>query len=311
MKPLILSSLCAAFLLSGCVVHHHHHHPAPEAAGHEAPRAEEPGSQRDAPQAREQAPRAGRAYDFFDRYSLVSRATGGGCEIDENDALSCWGATPEGTPRGSFMQVDMGSMHACALTTEGRALCWGNNEDGQLDAPSDRFVEVRAEGRMSCGLRDDGAIRCWGSNDSGQTSPPRGQFTAIAVDTVHGCGIRADGDIQCWGYYDDLVPGPFVSVGVGVAHSCGLREDGRIHCWGSNTFSKLEHPSGRFEQLHVGSGTSCAVDDRGIAQCWGWGFEPAARLPDPVEAVLVRGDRLCHVFSDAIECEPIAPEYHR
>jgi alpha-tubulin suppressor-like RCC1 family protein len=72
------------------------------------------------------------------------------CVIDANDALLCWGRNEEGqignglsglgavelthfaVPIDTVVDVALGHLHTCALTTAGQVLCWGHNNHGQL-----------------------------------------------------------------------------------------------------------------------------------------------------------------------------------
>ena len=76
--------------------------------------------------------------------------------------------------------------------------CWGNNGEGQADAPSGTFKAVTAGWVYSCGLRSNN-ITCWGNNGSGQADAPAGTFKAVTAGWVHSCGLRSNGVIVCWG----------------------------------------------------------------------------------------------------------------
>ncbi|RME23253.1 MAG: hypothetical protein D6798_13905, partial [Deltaproteobacteria bacterium] len=58
--------------------------------------------------------------------------------------------------------MDSGFDFACALDADGRATCWGDDQHGQTEAPSDAFVKISAGRTHACGLRADGTVRCWG-----------------------------------------------------------------------------------------------------------------------------------------------------
>ena len=168
--------------------------------------------------------------------------------------------------------------HSCGLRTDGTAQCWGNNNDGQTDAPTGTFTAITAGGAHSCGLRTDGTAQCWGNNSSGQTDAPTGTFTAITTGGFHSCGLRTDGTAQCWGYNDDgqgdAPTGTFTAITAGGAHSCGLRTDGTAQCWGSNDdretdFGQTDAPTGTFTAITAGQYHSCGLRTDGTAQCWG------------------------------------------
>jgi alpha-tubulin suppressor-like RCC1 family protein len=83
----------------------------------------------------------------------------------------------------TFVSLSVGSQHACALTADGTAYCWGQNGgDGQgrlgdntttaraepTQVESDlRFSQISAGHRHSCALTvTESAVACWGQNGS-------------------------------------------------------------------------------------------------------------------------------------------------
>ena len=100
-------------------------------------------------------------------------------------AAYCWGAgigaasTPTLVGGGlSFTQLSAGGAHACGLTQDGTAYCWGYDGDDQLGngpGPSSsvtpvavggglRFTNIAAGRRHTCGTATDGLAYCWGSD---------------------------------------------------------------------------------------------------------------------------------------------------
>jgi len=100
-------------------------------------------------------------------------------------------------PEKTLAQLSAGRSHACALSPEGEAFCWGGNTDGFLltgqlglgDSDDDpvfieykttptpvntalRFTEIHAS-QHSCAIATDGFAYCWGPNENGQLGTTR------------------------------------------------------------------------------------------------------------------------------------------
>jgi alpha-tubulin suppressor-like RCC1 family protein len=86
----------------------------------------------------------------------------------------------EASPTDAFTALTLGSVHSCALTSDGGARCWGRNTYGQLGdgtvqdrarpTPVEgnlRFTSLQASGAHTCGT-SGGAAYCWGYNVEGQ-----------------------------------------------------------------------------------------------------------------------------------------------
>ena len=174
--------------------------------------------------------------------------------------------------RGS---IAAGGRHSCMLDDNGRALCWGNNERGQLGdgsydphpAPARvvgdfTLASLSAGTWHTCGVSRDGDAYCWGSNDAGQlgdgTTSPRS------------APVRVSGNAS------------FRLVRAGASHSCGLTRTGAVACWGSNAVGQLGDGTRATRTtpatvslgmaagaLAVGRSHTCAITIDGTAWCWG------------------------------------------
>lgn len=153
------------------------------------------------------------------------KATGIGdvhrCEQELDGTLECWGAnywgqfgngttagyspTPVAAAGGAAYASFVASRGAnCALTSDGRAQCWGANWAGQIgdgsaqDAlvPTDvsgglKFAALSSSGNsdFTCGLDGKGYAYCWGWGVFGQLG--NGQFTSSNVPVaVQGVGKK-------------------------------------------------------------------------------------------------------------------------
>ncbi|NDE60266.1 MAG: RCC1 repeat-containing protein, partial [Acidimicrobiia bacterium] len=130
-----------------------------------------------------------------------------------------------GSSNAKYLSV--GLDFACAITTSGGLMCWGNNDYGNLgdDTYSDRISPVAVSGLSSgvtavavgeyhtCALTSAGAVKCWGNNDRGQlgdgtrttrTAPVAvsgltSGVTAITAGEYHTCALTSAGAVKCWG----------------------------------------------------------------------------------------------------------------
>jgi alpha-tubulin suppressor-like RCC1 family protein len=251
-------------------------------------------------------------------------AAGGGhtCALRGDGRVLCWGYNvfgqvgrnagnsndePNPTPTlvddgrlAGVRQLALGQSHSCVRRDDGRVLCWGLNNYGQLGAdtnkgssapnPTPLLVENVTLGVVrqlalgathSCAVREDGRALCWGNNQVGQlgsginngTSSPTPAPTLIddgalagvrqlALGYGHSCALRDDGRVLCWGqnFYGQLgnstnagttTPNPVPTlidnaaledvrqIALGTYHSCALRNDGRVLCWGYNGYGQL------------------------------------------------------------------------
>jgi alpha-tubulin suppressor-like RCC1 family protein len=135
------------------------------------------------------------------------------CALLTSGAVQCWGqnhvgqlgdgstvntASPVPIITAGAISVcasayDYAPPHSCAVVNDGRVLCWGSNEHGQLGdgTTTDRLAPVVAvrSGALSvtcgtrhtCALMQDGTVSCWGTARSGAspglTSPSTVAFT--------------------------------------------------------------------------------------------------------------------------------------
>ncbi|HEY6220363.1 MAG TPA: hypothetical protein VIV65_09925 [Gemmatimonadaceae bacterium] len=228
------------------------------------------------------------------RFAMLS-AGGGGYEEDVSFTCGvtttadgyCWGGSFRGglgdgstisghtapTPISGglkFMSISAGGAHACGLTVDGDAYCWGSNDYGELGVGDliGRTTPAAVLGGM--------------------------KFSTITAGDFHSCATNADGT-WCWGglwggpvYARSLTPtrvpaSPgFTMMMAGTEHTCGLTSAGLADCWGNNASGQLgtgsSSPSpqpvgvsgGRlFSSVSARGYTGCGVSS-GKGYCWGW-----------------------------------------
>ena len=238
---------------------------------------------------------------------------------------------------GDFVEVSSGNGHTCGLGTNGVVECWGDNDDGQANAPSGIFTAVSAGGFHSCAIRqDDRTVECWGNNDEGQTNaPPRATrvgrayigdyFIAVSAGRLHSCGIRYSGTVECWGsdgHNQTTAPdGDFTEVSAGAFHTCGLLKPtgsgrwpgitrgGTIQCWGHNDYGQTNPPEGNFVAVSAGRYHSCGKRAGGIraggeVECWGYNASGQTDAPGGgFTSVSAGGFHTCGITrSSVVQC---------
>jgi alpha-tubulin suppressor-like RCC1 family protein len=199
----------------------------------------------------------------------------------------------------SAVDVAAGYWHSCTVTSEGHALCWGQNIWGQIgdgtkklrSTPTQvvgldhKFVDVATGTFHTCALTASGDVQCWGNNSSGQLGDGTTHLRTRPVDVV-GLPARVT-QISALGHF-----------------TCALTARRQVWCWGSNGFHELGDGSDVGRRTHpvqvvgltrpvtdvsAGVSHSCALLDTGRVQCWGYGLLGDGRHTESATAVMVKG----------------------
>jgi len=226
------------------------------------------------------------------------------CALTAAGGVKCWGSGTYGLlGNGSFehsaipvdvigltsgvVQITVGNIHACALTTAGSVKCWGANFAGQLGngtttypgiaspvdviGMSSRVAQISAGGVHTCAVMTGGGAKCWGDNAFAQFG--NGTFTGSATP-VDVSGLTSG----------------VAQISAGFWHTCALTTVGGIKCWGRNEVG--QSGNGRFTSYwtppravttpedvttltsgvaHIASGSNhtCALTTAGAVMCWG------------------------------------------
>ena len=233
------------------------------------------------------------------------------CVLDEEGKGFCWGVNSNGQlgngdttesllPRAidtsgalqgkRLTAIGLGSTHACAVDSDGRAYCWGANSYGQLGngtttntalptpvsagaATGERFVDIAAGPAGTCAVAQSGRAYCWGLNDYGQlgNGTKVNSSVPVAVSTA-----------------TTLANKRVVGIALAQYHTCAVDSDGAAHCWGAGTTGRLGDGlntdsttpvavstatalSGRkVAAISLGYQNACTADSTGRAACWGY-----------------------------------------
>ncbi len=234
------------------------------------------------------------------------------CGLREGGDLRCWGdnawgqlgdgsSVPHAAPAPvavaiTFTRLSVGTDFTCALH-EGRLVCWGLNDKGQLAIGEPRkyapvrvgtgsFDMVAAAARSTCARAIGGQLWCWGDNASGELgfgdqsweSQPRGidyvsNWTALSGGDRQRCAVRGGQTVWCWGD-GRLSPGlmamagPIADVSSAAGYGCALRFDGSVRCWGDGV-GQLGTVPGSYRRISTGANHACGIRTDGTVWCWG------------------------------------------
>jgi alpha-tubulin suppressor-like RCC1 family protein len=221
--------------------------------------------------------------------------------LKTDGTVVCWGDNTGGlltTPSGTYRQVSVGELLACAVKTDATVVCWGTNSSPGVPSGSFRQVSV---GLSSCGVRTDGTLACWGNIADAQADPaPTGTFRFVSVGyasqpaantwDVAASGVHADDSAVAWRF--ERTTGGSSSTIVGLTspagmfkhistyeQSCGVKTDGTVACWGDNGKGEATPPAGTFRQVSAGFQYTCGITTAGTVQCWGDNTDGKATPP--------------------------------
>jgi len=172
------------------------------------------------------------------------------CGVATDNRAYCWGLNSSGQLGDStetyrrlkprrvaagthrFLQVDAGAVSTCAVTTDNRALCWGDGRMGQIGngraylsfwprrvAGGLQFAKVTAADTHSCGTTTGNKAWCWGANYNGQLGD--GTTTSSLTPVAVAGGFS------------------FTQVSAGISHTCGRTPGSVAYCWGRNFTGQL------------------------------------------------------------------------
>jgi len=193
------------------------------------------------------------ATDVRGLHDAVAITAGGdhACALLRDGAVACWGANDRGQlgdgtrvqrgearvvpGLGDVAELVAGGDHTCArLRRDGRVLCWGRNEAGEVGAGDEEPVhprptvveglsgarELSAGRHHTCARGDRGDVHCWGRFGGGWPGAARVYgarlpfpvslpASVIAIRSAYGsaCAVESDRATWCWGLAeDDIAP---------------------------------------------------------------------------------------------------------
>ncbi len=253
------------------------------------------------------------------------------CSILEEGRLKCWGSnsfgqlgigdyTGIGNEEGEMgnkldfvslgsengsnltvIDISLGGKHTCAILSNYKVKCWGNNNYGQLGLGNNNtmyqnssFIDfgnigvkkISAGGYHSCAIFDNDSLKCWGRNNNGQLG--------LGDIENRGDNVNEMGSFLPTVYLGSYPNGTNFTasqISLGEYHSCAVLSNKMAKCWGDNTYGQLglgsniimvDNPGGMsnlsFVQLHLnltvkyisaGGSHTCAILFNDRVTCWG------------------------------------------
>jgi alpha-tubulin suppressor-like RCC1 family protein len=183
----------------------------------------------------------------------------------------------------SPVALSTGFNYTCLLKDNGRAMCWGDNEDGKLGdgTTTGRTTPAEVRGLESgvnilsagaghtCALLNTGGVMCWGGEINEK------------IDT-NGFVERRSIPVLKPSYVSGLTSG-VTAISAGYNHTCAIMMAGGVKCWGINDYGQLGDGTTSLQNTPVdvnginddalsisaGMDHTCVLFKNGRIDCWG------------------------------------------
>lgn len=151
-------------------------------------------------------------------------------------------------------KIAVGLNHACAVLSNNKLKCWGNNSNGQLgqgdniqrDSPQemgDNLLPINlgtgldvqdacAGASYTCALLNNDMVKCFGNGSGGILGDPT---TSSLGDSASEMGDALP--------YINIAPLTVKKLSCGGSHACVLASDDTVRCWGSSSGGQLGRDS--------------------------------------------------------------------
>jgi alpha-tubulin suppressor-like RCC1 family protein len=279
-------------------------------------------------------------------YRYVAVGQNHTCALTRSDEIRCWGDNWAGQlgapsplcgirdcslvpiavqcPAGEvckFRSLAAGGDHTCAVDTNGKAWCWG--EDGSPAAGLSSFGSLPKHAHRRTPAFTDLGVPA--------------DFVSIDTDFSHTCAVSAAQDVFCWGgnFFGELGSptgglsttnallirsgNKYKSIVTGMSHSCAVQAgNGVVDCWGDNskfqltgnvnpaTFitinSKVPLANRGLQFMAAGATITCGQASNDDTVCWG---KPSANSPANSTSqgfVALRASYARSIATDVTDC---------
>lgn len=224
-------------------------------------------------------------------------------------------------PTRRAVKVVAGTAHTCLLTDDAEVRCWGYNQDGQVNVPTDlgAVADIAVGWYHTCALTDAPKVSCWGWNGLKQVDVPARVQTPQSVYAGYAtsCALNADAVLQCWGAVlnrnePGYKPWQGGSAGISAAsvsanHGCALLDTGAVSCWGSNASGESNVPAdlGVATAVSAGASHACALLEDATVRCWGSNTYGQTAVPaglNQVSLISTGGRHTCALADGQVRC---------
>ena len=188
------------------------------------------------------------------------------CAIASNDQGYCWGLNNYGQlgngtngtgssksvptaialgdmPNLTIKQISIGHFHACVISSNDQAYCWGYNDYGRIgnglhgsgngsfvpaavvqgEMPNLKVQQISAGESHTCAIANNNQAYCWGNGIFGRLGNSSTIQRATPVAIVQ--GEMPDLNVQ--------------QISAGGDHTCAIASDNKAYCWGGNDSGQL------------------------------------------------------------------------
>jgi len=224
---------------------------------------------------------------------------------------------PRNPHRRTWLDVEVGSAHACGHNPDGSLTCWGDGHIVPFINGAEDVVEFGVGSLVSCMTHAEGVPWCYYAADASYGPLSVSGATGLVVGWSVGCWTDSDQGAGCEYYYfppsgdlgaADIPAGDYIDIDVDRFAGCGALNGGGLTCWGDLDLADAERPEGVFTAVAVGYFHACALTDTGAIECWGETGDAARDLLlEPPEGefidLSVNGEGACAIRADgAAEC---------
>jgi hypothetical protein len=176
----------------------------------------------------------------------------------EDDPLESYGLLPIPSGVSHIIQLELGDLHAIALSEDGQVFCWGDNTYGQCNIPNgiSGAINIAAGQDISAVVLSDGTVIAWGA--TGDASAP---YDGVLAANINNKGISSAIQIVMSNYDAYILKNDGTVVGV----------TGSVMPFGHNLASNFfyDFDSGEFQTTY---GYTLGITLNNIVKLYGNGY---------------------------------------